>query len=123
MIKFLAIFLGGGLGALLRYTTGLFCSRVCSFFPLGTLSVNIIGSFIMGFGYFLFLEKVSVPTEVKLFLTVGFCGGLTTFSTFSLDVWNLFLGGEIVKGLLYVLLSFGLSIAALAAGVMFAKQF
>ena len=123
MVKFLAIFFGGGLGALLRYSIGLLCSKVYSSFPLGTLSVNIIGSFIMGFGFFMFLEKVAVPNEVKLFLTVGFCGGLTTFSTFSLDVWNLFLSGEIYKAILYIILSLILSVGALALGVLVAKQF
>ena len=123
MIKFLAIFFGGGLGALLRYSIELLCSKACLSFPLGTLSVNIIGSFIMGFGFSMFLEKIAAPNEVKLFLTVGFCGGLTTFSTFSLDVWNLFLSGEIYKAILYIILSLILSVGALALGVLVAKQF
>ena len=123
MFKFIAIFLGGGLGATARYLTGLGCSKLCSSFPLETLSVNIIGSFIMGFGFLLFMEKISVPNEFKLFLTVGFCGGLTTFSTFSLDVWNMFFAGEFLKALTYILLSLFLSLGALFAGVMVAKQF
>ncbi len=77
----------------------------------------------MGFGFYMFLEKIAVPNEVKLFLTVGFCGGLTTFSTFSLDVWNLFLSGEIYKAILYIILSLILSVGALALGVLVAKQF
>ena len=123
MLKLLAIFLGGGFGATSRYLTGLACSKLSSCFPLGTLSVNIIGSFIMGFGFLLFMEKVNVPNELKLFLTVGFCGGLTTFSTFSLDVWNMFFAGEFLKAALYIILSLILSLAALLAGVMVAKQF
>ena len=123
MFKFIAIFLGGGLGTTARYLTGLGCSRLCSSFPLGTLSVNIIGSFIMGLGFLLFMEKISVPNEFKLFLTVGFCGGLTTFSTFSLDVWNMFFAGEFLKALIYILLSLFLSLGALFAGVTVAKQF
>lgn len=123
MFKFIAIFIGGGLGATGRYLTTLACSKICACFPLGTLSVNIIGSFIMGFGFLLFTEKISVPNEFKLFLTVGFCGGLTTFSTFSLDVWNMFFAGEFLKAALYILLSIILSLGALFAGVMVAKQF
>ena len=123
MFKFIAIFIGGGLGATGRYLTTLACSKICACFPLGTLSVNIIGSFIMGFGFLLFMEKISVPNEFKLFLTVGFCGGLTTFSTFSLDVWNMFFSGEFLKAALYILLSIILSLGALFAGVMVAKQF
>lgn len=123
MFKFIAIFIGGGLGATGRYLTTLACSKICACFPLGTLSVNIIGSFIMGFGFLLFMEKISVPNEFILFLTVGFCGGLTTFSTFSLDVWNMFFAGEFLKAALYILLSIILSLGALFAGVMVAKQF
>ena len=123
MFKFIAIFIGGGLGATGRYLTTLACSKICACFPLGTLSVNIIGSFIMGFGFLLFMEKISVPNVFKLFLTVGFCGGLTTFSTFSLDVWNMFFAGEFLKAALYILLSIILSLGALFAGVMVAKQF
>ena len=123
MFKFIAIFIGGGLGATGRYLTTLACSNICACFPLGTLSVNIIGSFIMGFGFLLFMEKISVPNEFKLFLTVGFCGGLTTFSTFSLDVWNMFFAGEFLKAALYILLSIILSLGAFFAGVMVAKQF
>ncbi len=123
MLKFIAIFFGGGLGAYMRYLTGLLCSKTCVHFPLGTLCVNITGSFIMGFGFLLFLEKVNVPNELKLFLTVGFCGGLTTFSTFSLDIWNMFFEGEFLKAALYILLSIALSLGALFAGVTVAKQF
>lgn len=104
MVKFFAIFIGGGLGAFLRYLAGSAFSKVSPFFPAGTLFVNILGSFIIGLGYVLFLEKVNAPDEFKLFLTVGFCGGLTTFSTFSLDVWNFFcLGGILQSVLVYVI--------------------
>ena len=123
MLKLTAIFLGGGLGAASRYLATAACSKLCGTFPLGTLGVNVAGSFIMGFIFLLFMEKISVPDELKLFLTVGFCGGLTTFSSFSLDVWNMFCAGEFIKAALYVLLSLILSVGALFAGVMVAKQF
>lgn len=123
MYKFIAIFIGGGLGAYIRYITGIYTSKICPCFPIGTLSVNVLGGFIMGLAYVLFMEKIHVSEELKLLLTVGFCGALTTFSAFALDIWNLFLEGNFTKGIIYIILNLVLTIAALALGVAVAKQF
>lgn len=116
------IFLGGGIGAYTRYLTGLYAARFSPNFPLGTLLVNIIGSFIMGLFFTLFQDKFPMQQELKLLITVGFCGALTTFSTFNMDIWNLFLSGNITKGIIYIVSNLLLTILALALGVILAKQ-
>ena len=124
MLNVLAVFLGGGIGAVLRYLTGVLFVQYLKFhLPLPTFVVNVVGCFILGFVYVLCLEKFQLNPALKLLITVGFCGGLTTFSTFSLDVWNMFFAGEFLKAALYIILSLILSLAALLAGVMVAKQF
>lgn len=122
MLKFFMIFLGGGIGTYTRYLTGLYAARFSPNFPLGTLLVNIIGSFIMGLFFTLFQDKFPVQQELKLLITVGFCGALTTFSTFNMDIWNLFLSGNITKGIIYIVSNLLLTILALALGVILAKQ-
>ena len=83
MFNIFAIFLGGGLGSVLRYLANLYI-------PMPTLFVNILGSFIIGFLYVILVDKVEISNQLKLALTVGFCGGLTTFSTFSLELFKMF---------------------------------
>lgn len=122
MLKFFMIFLGGGIGSYTRYLTGLYAARFSPNFPLGTLLVNIIGSFIMGLFFTLFQDKFPMQQELKLLITVGFCGALTTFSTFNMDIWNLFLSGNITKGIIYIVSNLLLTILALALGVILAKQ-
>lgn len=122
MLKFFMIFLGGGIGAYTRYLTSLYAARFSPNFPLGTLLVNIIGSFIMGVFFTLFQDKFPMQQELKLLITVGFCGALTTFSTFNMDIWNLFLSGNITKGITYIVSNLLLTILALILGVILAKQ-
>ena len=87
----LLVFLGGGLGAASRYVvTTIVGARFGSAFPYGTLTVNVIGSFIIGLLTFYFLTKNGgVPDNLRLLLVVGFLGGFTTFSSFALDTLNL----------------------------------
>jgi CrcB protein len=64
------------------------------FFPFGTLAVNLIGSFILGMMIFGLDEKELISPSMKLFIGIGFCGGFTTFSTFSLETFNLLKDAE-----------------------------
>ncbi len=90
MLNIFAIFLGGGLGAVARYLISFNMAKYLEInLPVSTFLVNIIGSFIIGVLYFLFIEKTDLSPAVKLSLTVGFCGGLTTFSTFSLELFEM----------------------------------
>jgi len=90
----LAIGMGGFLGAVGRFWLSGFAQRFSDRFPLGTLSVNLLGSFILGLLATLFLEKVIVGQELRLFLLVGLLGAFTTYSTFSLETLNLVRTGE-----------------------------
>ena len=85
MVKLLWIFLGGGVGSLLRYGMGGAVQRMFNtVFPWGTLSVNLLGSFAIGFLWELFADRTVGP-EVRMLIFVGLLGGFTTFSTFALE--------------------------------------
>lgn len=114
MIKeFAAIFLGGGLGSVLRYSIQLLLhERITVYtFPWATFSVNIAGSFLIGLFYAL-SARFGLSVETRLFLTAGLCGGFTTFSTFSNDNLALLRQGDGMTFAIYVLLSVLLGIAA-----------
>ena len=84
-MNYLVVFIGCGAGGVARYALTRFASEhVASAIPLGTLAVNLIGSFAIGFLFAAF-ENRTVPAPVRLLLTTGFLGGFTTFSTYALD--------------------------------------
>jgi CrcB protein len=124
MEKLIAIFLGGGIGSSARWLTGLFFDKFTKGeFPYSTLFVNIVGSFVLGFLSYYLMEKLNVAEEWRLFLTIGFCGGFTTFSTFAFEHFNMLQGGEVVKSVIYMFLSLVLGIIAIVSGVLFARLF
>ncbi len=94
MMKFLYVGVGGAIGAALRYyISGLTNKFLTDGFPWGTLSVNLIGSFVMGFLWGLF-EVVIVSENMRLLFFIGILGSFTTFSTFSFENFNLFKSGK-----------------------------
>jgi fluoride exporter len=95
MKLYLIVALGSGIGGFLRYViSDLVYKYTSSLFPYGTLTVNIIGSFLLGFVLF-YLDAVKlISAEMRLFLTIGLCGGLTTFSTFSYETVKLIQDSE-----------------------------
>jgi len=107
--------LGGALGSMLRYGTGLLLAPAGSSFPWGTFAVNIIGSFIIGLLYGVAAQG-HMPTHWRLLLTTGFCGGFTTFSTFSYENLQYFTGGQYWHFGLYAGLSLVLGLLAVAGG-------
>ncbi|PHM70686.1 fluoride ion transporter CrcB [Xenorhabdus kozodoii] len=90
-----AVFIGGGLGSVLRWLISLRLNSPSSPIAVGTLAANCIGAFIIGLGLAYFNKATHLDPVWKLMLTTGFCGGLTTFSTFSVEVVYLLQAGKI----------------------------
>ena len=92
-----------------------------SSFPFGTIVVNVLGAFLMGLVVSYFADKVNISQNIKMFLTIGFLGGFTTFSTFNLDFYQLFSNGEILASLLYLIATFALTVIAFYLGLSLFK--
>ena len=115
---YLVVFIGGGIGSMLRHGVNVLCARLFGIgFPFGTFTVNVTGSIAMGLlaGYFAFRGEAAQIW--RLFLMTGILGGYTTFSAFSLDTVLLFERGQFGLAALYVVASVVLSIGGLMAGL------
>ena len=124
MLGILAVFIGGGLGAVLRHLINVIYYKSCTVsFPFHTLLINIVGSFVLGFLIYFINTQESFDTHLKLMLTVGFCGGLTTFSTFSCEVLDLLNSNRVFDALVYIFLSVAICLAGAVLGAYFAKYF
>jgi len=113
-IPVISVALGGAFGAVARYITAQAMARFMGFgFPVGTLAVNVVGSFLMGVAF----VYLSQNTKLSPLLVTGFLGGFTTFSAFSLDAFTLYERGATSLAAVYMIGSVVLSIAALVAGI------
>lgn len=101
-LKFLMVGLGGAIGAMLRYAIN--CIPYKGTFPVLTLITNFTGAVLIGAIVGLASQK-KVSDNTQLFLKTGICGGYTTFSTFSLETFQLFQGSQYLQGILYLILS------------------
>jgi CrcB protein len=118
----LAISVGGFLGANARYLSGLWiAARWGETFPWGTLAVNLVGSFILGFYLTLVTERFTGRSTTRLFIATGFLGSLTTFSTFSHDAVALILADHIARAAAYTVANLALGLAAGIAGIVSAR--
>lgn len=112
--------IGGALGSTLRYLVGLGAVRLFGTgFPVGTLVVNVAGSFVMGLLYGVLSGRGAM--HLAPLLLAGVLGGFTTFSAFSLDTVTLWERGQVTTAVLYVLVSVLVSLAALWAGLVLAR--
>lgn len=123
MFHILLVAFGGAIGSVARYMTGLAMTRwLGPSFPWGTMTVNIAGSFAIGFLTELVARKFSAPMEMRLLLVVGFLGGFTTFSSFSLDTLALAERGAMLPAFAYVAASVVLSLAAAFGGLALGRS-
>ena len=119
----LIVFLGGGIGAALRHGVNLAAARLFGTgFPLGTMMINVLGSFAMGLIAEYFALRRGLPQHWRLFLTTGILGGFTTFSAFSLEAALLYERGQIGGAAIYVGGSVALAIGALFAGLAIVRM-
>jgi len=117
------IALGSALGGAARYLLGGLVQRLAGgTFPTGTLLVNITGSFLLGLLYRYAADSAAITPEFRAMLTLGFCGGYTTFSTFSYETVRLIEDGEAARALLYVALSVVLSVGGAMLGIMAGRE-
>ena len=125
-VQYIVVFLGGGLGAVCRYlATSFFAVRFGSAFPYGTLFVNVSGSFLMGvlmglLPLFPFGDKY-LPENLRLLLAVGFLGGFTTFSSFSMETLTLLQGANALSALWNVLTNVAFGVTAAWAGLLLVR--
>ena len=122
--KYALVFAGGGLGAALRYwTQGFVYHRTGTGFPYGTLAVNVVGCFVIGFLMIFLEERFLAAPGLRLFLTVGILGGYTTFSSFSYETLALVRDGEVFSAFSNVGLSLVSGLAATWAGMVSGRLF
>lgn len=121
MKHFLIIFLGGGLGSVLRYWLSKHLNPYFQHFFLGTFSVNILGCFLIGFIMGLSVKSNLLPQNQLLLLVTGFCGGFTTFSTFAMESQLLLKDTGLLHFAFYTLLSIAVGVLSVSAGLWISK--
>ncbi|ADW74816.1 CrcB protein [Rahnella aceris] len=119
----LAVFIGGGIGSVVRWYVSLKMNGMSPLLPAGTLTVNLVGAFIIGLGIAIFTRLPHIDPVWKLLITTGFCGGLTTFSTFSLEVVYMLQDGRFGAALLNMALNLAGSLAMTLLAFMLVSWF
>ena len=123
MIKnLLLVFLGGGLGSSLRYLLSKYLNDG-GVIPQGTLVVNVLGSFLLGLALGWFIKQDMLNHQLYFLVAIGFCGGFTTFSTFSFENFNMIKSGDYISFSIYFLGSIILGIFAIFLGIMLSRLF
>lgn len=122
MLGLISVFLGGSVGASLRYLLSLLSVNL-GFSYEGTFVINVLGCLFLGFVSYIALEREKqFNRHLKLFLTTGVAGGFTTFSTFSYEAFNLINSGNVETGIVYMLLSLIVGLIATLMGMILAKK-
>ena len=122
MQNYILVAVGAAFGGLMRYWLSGVVQNISPYgFPSGTLSVNVLGSFILGFIIFYFDTQELISPELRVMLTIGFCGGFTTFSTFSFETINLLRDSELLLALINIGLSLLLTLTAVVLSYYLSK--
>lgn len=123
MIRYLLVAIGGGAGALARYiASSAIMTRFGGKFPLGTLVINVTGSFLIGFLMTMLTERFQLDPRWRLLLVVGFLGGYTTFSSLEWETYTAVRDGGIWTGMLNVVSSIMIGYVAVWLGSVLAKR-
>jgi CrcB protein len=118
-----AVAIGGAMGSIARFLLGAFVQhRAGTTFPVGTLVINITGSLLLGFLLRFALSTPSITPATRALLTTGFCGGYTTFSTFSYETMALIEENELGRAALYVALSVMVALVGTYCGMLAARE-
>lgn len=121
--NYAAIALFGVLGCWARYTQTLLVQTIYGTdFPYATLTINVLGSFVMGFLFIETLERLTISPALRTGILTGFIGGYTTFSTFEMETFLLVEQGDRLKAIIYVVLSVGLGLIAAFSGAFIARN-
>ena len=123
LTKILAVGVGGAFGAIARYLINISpLSNIFQKFPFPTFTVNIIGSFLIGFLVVIFADKYATHENLRIAVSVGFLGAFTTFSTFELEIFELIRAREITTAFAYLFLSVFVGFIGVSGGIWLAKQ-
>tara|TARA_B100001142_G_scaffold328222_1_gene387794 strand:- start:472 stop:849 length:378 start_codon:yes stop_codon:yes gene_type:complete len=124
MLKVIIVGFGGFFGSIFRYLIYLLSNNLIGYsFPFGTILVNVLGCFLIGLIYQIFSDTISLSDNLKLFMTIGFLGGFTTFSAFSLDVFLLYQSNSKLVAIIYIFITLVLSLLAMLGGMWIFKVY
>ena len=122
-MNFLVVFLGGGFGAIVRYLLSLIMPKSICAVPYCTLLANFLGCFFATLVFSYFVVKTDFNPLYKTFLITGFCGGLSTLSTLSLEVLEYMQSGDYARGIAYIVLSIVICLCSVILALVFVKKY